>query len=187
MAQDTKATKRKSPFDMTLVAMVLFVNIVSFVLISFFKSKSRASTKPFGTFEEFYPFYVSQHADQTCRRLHFIGTSIILVITLLVENHIFSSMLMAAIMGYGVFAATGELEHGFAEMGAMLLTFMVFMRKLSGSWAKALAVPIIAYGFAWAGHFYFEHNKPATFIYPIFSLAGDFRLFWEILSRQREF
>lgn len=96
-------------------------------------------------------------------------------------------MIMAAIVGYGVFAATKELDHGLFELGAMMLTFITFMRKLSGSWLKALAVPVVAYGFAWAGHFMFEHNKPATFIYPIFSLAGDFRMFAEILSRQREF
>ena len=28
------------------------------------------------SFGEFYPFYLSQHADRTCRRLHFIGTSL---------------------------------------------------------------------------------------------------------------
>ena len=28
------------------------------------------------SFGEFYPFYLSQHADRTCRRLHFAGTSL---------------------------------------------------------------------------------------------------------------
>jgi len=28
------------------------------------------------SFAEFYPFYLSQHADPTCRRLHFVGTSL---------------------------------------------------------------------------------------------------------------
>mmetsp|Transcript_36468 Transcript_36468/g.72568 ORF Transcript_36468/g.72568 Transcript_36468/m.72568 type:complete len:186 (+) Transcript_36468:71-628(+) len=179
-------SEKKSPFDKTFVFMILFVNITSFVLISFFQSKSRSSSKPFETFDEFYPFYISQHADQVCRRLHFIGTSLIVLYSFF-ETHVITSMIMAAIMGYGVFACTKELDHGIVEMTAMLLTFLVFMRKLSGSWLKALAVPIVAYGFAWVGHFYFEMNKPATFIYPIFSLAGDFRLFGEILSRQREF
>lgn len=27
-------------------------------------------------FAQFYPFYLSQHADRTCRRLHFAGTSL---------------------------------------------------------------------------------------------------------------
>jgi hypothetical protein len=33
----------------------------------------RGSYRSFG---EFYPFYLSQHADRTCRRLHFVGTSL---------------------------------------------------------------------------------------------------------------
>ncbi len=28
------------------------------------------------SFEEFWPYYVSQHRDPTCRRLHFIGTTL---------------------------------------------------------------------------------------------------------------
>ncbi len=27
-------------------------------------------------FSDFYPFYLSQHANRTCRRLHFLGTTI---------------------------------------------------------------------------------------------------------------
>jgi hypothetical protein len=34
------------------------------------------SARAFGSFSEFYPFYLSQHADRTCRRLHFVGTSL---------------------------------------------------------------------------------------------------------------
>lgn len=32
--------------------------------------------KRYANFAEFYPFYLSEHADRTCRRLHFIGTSL---------------------------------------------------------------------------------------------------------------
>ena len=28
------------------------------------------------TFEEFWPYYVSQHSDPTCRRWHFAGTAV---------------------------------------------------------------------------------------------------------------
>jgi hypothetical protein len=31
---------------------------------------------PFASFADFYPFYLSEHADRTNRRLHFIGTSL---------------------------------------------------------------------------------------------------------------
>src|SRR5262245_15602426 len=36
------------------------------------------------------------------------------------------------------------------------------------------------YAFAWLGHFRFEHNKPATFRHPFYSLASDFRMWWEL-------
>tara|TARA_Y100001960_G_C14237678_1_gene616811 strand:- start:50 stop:376 length:327 start_codon:yes stop_codon:yes gene_type:complete len=44
-----------------------------------------------------------------------------------------------------------------------------------------LFIPLCGYGFAWAGHFFFEKNKPATFIYPIYSLIGDCVMFKDIL------
>jgi hypothetical protein len=50
-----------------------------------------------------------------------------------------------------------------------------------------LAMPIVGYGFAWVGHFFFEKNKPATFKYPAFSFASDFILFWDLLSGKQSF
>jgi hypothetical protein len=47
--------------------------------------------------------------------------------------------------------------------------------------------PIVAYGFAWIGHFFFEKNKLATFQYPLYSLASDFILYFEILSGKESF
>ena len=29
--------------------------------------------KSFKTFAEFYPFYLGEHSNRTCRRLHFLG------------------------------------------------------------------------------------------------------------------
>ena len=33
----------------------------------------------FASFEEFYPFYLSQHQNKTCLRLHFVGSTLGLV------------------------------------------------------------------------------------------------------------
>ncbi len=37
------------------------------------------------------------------------------------------------------------------------------------------------YGFAWVGHFFFEKNRPATFKHPLYSFAGDWVMFKDIL------
>ena len=34
----------------------------------------------FASFREFYPFYLGEHSNRTCRRLHFAGTSIALAL-----------------------------------------------------------------------------------------------------------
>lgn len=34
----------------------------------------------FTSFREFYPFYLQEHSNKTCRRLHFIGTSLVLAL-----------------------------------------------------------------------------------------------------------
>jgi hypothetical protein len=36
------------------------------------------ASKRFETFAEFYPFYLTEHANQTCRRLHFAGSTLAL-------------------------------------------------------------------------------------------------------------
>jgi len=34
--------------------------------------------RQFTSFAEFYPFYLSEHSDRTCRQLHFVGSSLAL-------------------------------------------------------------------------------------------------------------
>ena len=41
---------------------------------------------------------------------------------------------------------------------------------------------IAGYGFAWTGHFFIEHNRPATFKHPIYSFLSDWRMFYSILT-----
>ncbi|GHB43619.1 hypothetical protein GCM10007094_36300 [Pseudovibrio japonicus] len=63
---------------------------------------------------------------------------------------------------------------------ALVLALVVYILA-SGLWGFLLAVPVVGYGFAWIGHFFFEKNKPATFKYPLYSLLGDFVMFFDIL------
>lgn len=37
----------------------------------------------FNSFAEFYPYYLGEHSDRVCRRLHFIGSSLVVAILLL--------------------------------------------------------------------------------------------------------
>jgi hypothetical protein len=88
-------------------------------------------------FADFYPFYLSEHANRTCRRLHFAGTSLVLLIV-------------------AIAIATSNAR-------------------------GLLLAPLAGYGFAWIGHFFFEKKRPATFTHPLYSFAGDWVMFWDVL------
>lgn len=36
----------------------------------------------FRSFSEFYPFYLNEHSNRLCRRLHFIGSSLVIAVLL---------------------------------------------------------------------------------------------------------
>ena len=93
--------------------------------------------KRFGSFKEFYPYYLEEHKLPRTKLFHFIGT-------------------LAAILFLIALAYT---RNPLFILGALL----------SG------------YGAAWISHFFVEKNKPATFKYPLYSLLGDYRMFFEIL------
>ncbi len=145
-----------------------------------------SSLKPFDNFDDFYPFYISQHADATCRRLHVIGTSIV-VLFAMIEPRVFASLLVSLYIGLSLIPITRTHSHGSIEGFSMLFTYLTTMFVSTKSWKKALVVPVVAYSFAWAGHFLFEHNRPATFIYPTYSLIGDMKLWAETATFAREF
>jgi hypothetical protein len=39
-----------------------------------------------------------------------------------------------------------------------------------------VAAPVVGYAPAWIGHFFVEHNRPATFDYARYSLLGDIKM-----------
>lgn len=53
------------------------------------------------SFEEFWPYYVSQHRNKTCRRLHFAGTTIAMG-CLAVAPFYPPAVIAAPIAGYGL-------------------------------------------------------------------------------------
>jgi len=68
------------------------------------------------------------------------------------------------------------------------LLFVILVVAISvGNYSLLFAIPIVGYGFAWIGHFFFEKNKPATFKYPFYSLASDFILFFDLLKGKEKF
>ena len=97
----------------------------------------------FASFREFYPFYLSEHRNAACRRLHFAGSAVVLV-----------------------------------------LIVVAFVMR---AWWLLALVPVAGYGFAWVGHFGFEKNRPATFSHPAWSLAGDWVMFWQLLTGKIRF
>lgn len=97
----------------------------------------------FSSFREFYPYYLSEHQHTVSRRLHVVGSFLVLV----------------------------------------LLAYVIYSRH----WMLLWLLPVIGYGFAWVGHFFFEKNKPATFKHPIYSLAGDWVMFWQVLTGKIKF
>lgn len=64
--------------------------------------------RQFKSFAEFYPFYLGEHSNAICRRLHFVGTSLSLVflLALVVTSH-WWYLLAALLCGYA-FAWVGH-------------------------------------------------------------------------------
>lgn len=66
-------------------------------------------------------------------------------------------------------------------IGTAGVVLLVLFFAITLNWLYLICTPLVGYGFAWVGHFFFEKNKPATFQYPLYSLASDFILFYDII------
>ncbi|MES2635119.1 MAG: Mpo1-like protein [Pseudomonadota bacterium] len=58
--------------------------------------------RTFTSFAQFYPFYLTEHSNLTCRRLHFAGSSLSLVcLAMLIATGNFWWLLAGLLVGYG--------------------------------------------------------------------------------------
>lgn len=72
-------------------------------------------------------------------------------------------------------------------VGSTLTLVTLAYMLLNQTWWMIFLLPIIGYGFAWVGHFFFEKNKPATFIYPWYSFLGDWVMYKDMLTGRVRF
>ena len=66
-------------------------------------------------------------------------------------------------------------------IGSVLAVILVGVAFAVNLWVL-VAVPVVGYAFAWYGHFFVEHNKPATFGHPFYSLAADYRMLFLMMA-----
>jgi hypothetical protein len=67
-------------------------------------------------------------------------------------------------------------------IGSCVAIALLVAAVATGVWWLVAVALVEGYAFAWVGHFFFEHNRPATFKYPLLSLMGDWRLWWDIVT-----
>jgi hypothetical protein len=138
------------------------------------------SSARFSNFSEFFPYYLGEHRNSTCRILHFFGTAGFFAA---VVGSLWSrpTEFSLALLGMLVLGLVGNGIERRRNAAPILLVMIVL-----GAWVQPwLLVGVVwAYGFAWVGHFKVEHNKPATFLYPLWSLLGDFKM-WSLMARGR--
>jgi len=134
------------------------------------------------SYEEFWPYYLSEHRHATSRRLHFLGTTgwMASCAAGVVMSPVRMPMALAAFAGLAAHGTRkGEADGPrWAHLAAMIALPTA---------AAPVAFPagiVLAYACAWTGHFGLEKNTPATFQYPLWSFVSDLRM-WSHMVRGR--
>jgi hypothetical protein len=61
------------------------------------------------------------------------------------------------------------------------IAFVVWLIAIGKWWLFPLGL-VPGYAFAWAAHFFIEKNRPATFIHPLWSFMGDWKMLGLMLT-----
>jgi hypothetical protein len=132
---------------------------------------STVSEERFQSFNEFWPYYLSEHNVPKCRHVHFIGTNgfVAYLMYLSIQDwRVLVAFILSLLLGWLAFKSEAKRNASWA-----LLMMVALMTWVESSFIYGV---IFAYFFAWVGHFLIEHNRPATFKYTLWSLASDFKM-----------
>lgn len=151
--------------------------------LSDYLSTSVASNKPYETFEDFYPHYIREHSQKETRQWHYVGTSLFLIY-MLFNPSLTLPIMAGGLAAYSIMPFFRHLPNGLGEVAVFASVYLIGGRMVTRSLTKTFIPLVLGYSFAWIGHFFVEHNKPATFIYPTFSLMGDFRMIYDAIKSQ---
>jgi len=91
---------------------------------------ARAHAREFESFAAFYPYYLSEHRDRTCRRLHFAGSTVALLCLLMIVITGNAWWLLGAVVSGYAFAWVGHF--GFEKNRPA--TFRHPLYSLMGDW-----------------------------------------------------
>merc|ERR1712000_37426 len=166
-------------FAVILASIAIGTAIVTHGKLDYRLFGERHANKPLKNFNEFFPFYLTEHSDPTCKLMHVIGTCIS-TLFFLVWPMLLVSLATAVSVGFVLAEVASGLPNGAFEAVVMVVIFFTMNKLLLGrlAWQPIL----IGYFFAWVGHFVYEKNRPATFLYPSYSLASDYNMLYEIAT-----